>query len=302
MSNNAVASVVIIFLNGREFLAEAIESVLAQTYREWELLLVDDGSTDGAGELAAAYAARCPARVRYLTHDGRENRGMSASRNLGIEHATGSFVTFLDADDVVLPNALAEQVAMLEASPDAAMLCGSVRWWYSWTKRREDAKRDFVQRVGDYSDVVVPPPTLLLDFLPERILPPSKFIVRRKAAIAVGGYEDAFRSLYEDQVFCAKICLSAPVMVSSRCWYLYRQHPDSCCSVAKTLRQYYPARQRFLEWLSSYVAQQGTTDPRVLRAISAETRVVRHRRLYEGVSLWRRIARQKRRLPSLTRR
>ena len=78
-----VVSAITIFYNGERFLGEAIESVLAQTYPSWELLLVDDGSTDGASEIARSYAARHPERIRYLEHSGHRNRGMSASPRFG---------------------------------------------------------------------------------------------------------------------------------------------------------------------------------------------------------------------------
>src|SRR3712207_221993 len=76
-------SVVVIFLDAARFLGEAVASVLGQTYGAWELLLVDDGSTDGSSALARGYAAAQPGRVRYLEHPGHANRGMSAARNLG---------------------------------------------------------------------------------------------------------------------------------------------------------------------------------------------------------------------------
>src|SRR3954451_25115181 len=79
-------SVVTPFLNAERFLAEAVDSVLAQTYTDWELLLVDDGSSDGSTEVARNYVGLNPARVRYLEHPGHMNRGTSASRNLGIRH------------------------------------------------------------------------------------------------------------------------------------------------------------------------------------------------------------------------
>src|SRR5205809_3316024 len=71
----------IIFLNAERFIDEAIQSVLAQTYENWELLLVDDGSTDGSTAIARSYAERYPAKIRYLEHPGHKNHGMSASRN-----------------------------------------------------------------------------------------------------------------------------------------------------------------------------------------------------------------------------
>src|SRR4051812_22103421 len=103
-------SAIIIFLNAERFLSEAVESVIAQTHKDWELLLVDDGSADGSTTLAQGFAARHPDRVRYLEHPAHQNRGMSASRNLGLANSTGDHVAFLDADDVWLPHKLAEQL------------------------------------------------------------------------------------------------------------------------------------------------------------------------------------------------
>jgi glycosyltransferase involved in cell wall biosynthesis len=98
-----LVSVIIIFLDEERFIQEAIESVFAQTYSHWELLLVDDGSKDASTQIARRCAETNPGRVRYLEHEDHRNRGMSASRNLGLQHAKGDFIAFLDADDVWLP-------------------------------------------------------------------------------------------------------------------------------------------------------------------------------------------------------
>src|SRR5215210_5662854 len=105
-------SCIIIFQNEERFLAEAINSVLAQTYTDWELLLVDDGSYDCSPSVARNYAAAHAGRLRYLTPEGHANRGMSASRNLGLQHARGRLIAFLDGDDVWLTEKLAQQVAL----------------------------------------------------------------------------------------------------------------------------------------------------------------------------------------------
>src|SRR5919199_4729628 len=102
MSSKPSISVIIIFLNEEKFIQEAIESVFAQTYDRWELLLVDDGSTDDSTRIALQYAAQFPDKVRYLEHPDHLNRGASASRNLGISHANGDILAFLDSDDVWL--------------------------------------------------------------------------------------------------------------------------------------------------------------------------------------------------------
>src|SRR5687768_176289 len=110
-------SAVIIFLNGERFLDEAVRSVLVQTYPNWELLLCDDGSADAATSIAKRYALQHPDRIRYLDHPGHANRGMSATRNLGLHHARGEFIAWLDADDVWLPEHLSRLAAALRSSP-----------------------------------------------------------------------------------------------------------------------------------------------------------------------------------------
>src|SRR5688572_13258936 len=89
-----LVTAITIFLNAERFFEEAIKSVFDQTYDQWELLLVDDGSTDGSTQIARWYAEGFPGKVRLLEHPGHENRGMSASRNLGLEHARGEYVAF----------------------------------------------------------------------------------------------------------------------------------------------------------------------------------------------------------------
>ena len=136
MSANPVISVVIIFLDPGAFLEEAVESIRRQTFRNWELLLVDDGSNDGSSEVARQAAEAEPHRVRYLEHPEHANRGMSASRNLGCVRARGTYITFLDADDVLRPEALETLLSTLRTAPRAAMAYGPVEYWYSWAGAR----------------------------------------------------------------------------------------------------------------------------------------------------------------------
>ncbi len=112
-------SVVMIFFNSERYITEAIDSVLAQTFTDFELLLVDDGSTDTSSAIARDYVDRYPTRVRYLEHEGHANRGMSAARNLGLRNAVGEFVALIDSDDVWRPNKLAEQLRHYGGRPGA---------------------------------------------------------------------------------------------------------------------------------------------------------------------------------------
>lgn len=119
-----LVSVVMPIHNAERFLAEAIESVLGQTYRELELVMVDDGSTDGSYEIAQRYAKR-DARVKLVRND--RNLGIVKTRNRLFDEANPLSVHFavLDSDDVCLPDRILRQVEFLEAHPDHAIVGGN---------------------------------------------------------------------------------------------------------------------------------------------------------------------------------
>ncbi|HEY9633628.1 MAG TPA: glycosyltransferase family A protein [Coleofasciculaceae cyanobacterium] len=274
MKNNPLVSGIIIFLNGEKFIEEAIESVFAQTYDHWELLLVDDGSTDGSTAIAKRYAQQYPDKVRYLEHQGHQNRGMSATRNLGICNAKGDYIAFLDADDIWLPQKLQQQVAILEAHSQAGMVYGPTQYWYSWTGNPQDIERDYMARLGVQPNTLFNPPTLLTLYLtdPGSVPCTCGLLVRRQLLKDIGGFDERFRGMYEDQVFLAKICLKAPVFVDGGCWDKYRQHPDSSSQLAFRSGEDHPskpnpARQTFLTWLAEYVGEQGIKDNELCQAV-----------------------------------
>ena len=127
-----LVSVIIPFLNEDQFLSETIESVLQQDYDNWELLLVDDGSTNESTTIAKNYAAAYPGKIFYLEHEGHANKGVCASRNLGVARAKGELVALLDADDVWLPTKLSNQVAIFQRNLEVGMVAeGSLHWYNS---------------------------------------------------------------------------------------------------------------------------------------------------------------------------
>lgn len=281
-----LVSIVTIFLDPGTFLAEAVASVLAQTYRHWELLLVDDGSCDGSTEAARSWAEAHPDRIRYLEHPGHANRGMSASRNRGWRAAAGDLIAFLDADDVWVPDKLAEQVALLQHQPAAGMLLGATRYWYGWSGRPRDAARDRVVAVGQRSDpaegrtltgnALYSPPELLLRLYPlgDGAAPSmSGLMVRRTLLDAVGGFEERFQGFYEDQAFLAKAYATSPVYIADRVWDLYRQHAWSCSADVDPLR-YALHRARYLGWLSRRLAGTVRRDPHLAFALDRARRAL----------------------------
>lgn len=257
MQPRPLVSIVTIFHNEERFLAEAIESVLAQTYPRWELLLCDDGSSDASPAIARDYATKHPGRIRYLHHPEQANRGMSATRNLGLAHASGDFVAFLDGDDVWVPEKLTRQVFLLQQHPEAGAVYGRLHVWHAWTRQQADLAKDYVQPLGGPPECLVEPPELLVRFLRDDVYTPSGLLFRREVLDEVGGYEEDFRGMHEDGVVMAKICLRWPIYASGEVWYKYRQHPDSCCNQAIAAGRDRAAMRRFLEWLDRYLEEGG---------------------------------------------
>jgi glycosyltransferase involved in cell wall biosynthesis len=298
-------SIIIIFFNAERFLAEAIDSVLRQTETDWELLLVDDGSTDGSTAIAREFAramepGHTHARIRYLEHPRHQNRGMSATRNLGIRHSRGEWVAFLDSDDVWNPDKLTEQRRLLALNPNAGMLYGSPLYWFSWSKELSRFK-DCQPGVSVAPESLVAPPGLMLRNYPlgEGPAPcPSDLIVSRSVLQRVGGFEETFGGayqMYEDQAFLAKAYLTTPVFVSGRCWTRYRQHPDACSTVVRDSGQYLDVRRFFLEYLERYLSAQKIDDKQIRQAMERAWWPWRHPHLASVRQLYARSRRRLRR-------
>ena len=292
MTERPLVSVITIFLNEEKFIQDAIESVFAQSYDNWELLLVDDGSNDESTAMAQRYHQQCPRKVHYLEHPGHENRGMSESRNLALNRVRGEHIAFLDADDVWMPNKLEEQLAILRSNPDAAMVCGRAQFWYSWTGNPADQQRDSVQQLDVPLNTLVRPPQLLILFLRNEWASLCDILMRREVLEAIGGYEGSFRGMYEDQVFNAKLCLNFPAFVSSGSWYRYRQHEEACTFLSNKAGQYYETRQAFLIWLRNYLAKQGMRNTEVWKVLREELWSLRHPRLLRIAGQLQRVGRQ----------
>jgi glycosyltransferase involved in cell wall biosynthesis len=158
-----LVSVMIGVYNGERYLGEAIESVLAQTHSPFELIVVDDGSEDGSGAIAASYAPH----VRCIR---QERGGMAASRNRAIREASGDFFAFLDADDRFPPDKLERQLAVFDAEPGLDVVYGHVTEFLS-PDLDEEARALLREPTHD-----VPWPT------------PNLMLVRREAFLRVGPF------------------------------------------------------------------------------------------------------------------
>ena len=253
MTSRAVrVSVIIIVLNGEAYIEEAVQSVQQQTHQDWELLIVDDGSSDGTLSIARRFR-ESDDRIRLLQHRNSVTLGMSKTRNLGLGEAAGEYVAFLDADDAWLPNKVAEQIALLESHPSAAMVYGRTIIWNAWS-----GGQDFFYDLGVTPNRLYEPPKLFFQLLENQYQTPTtcNAMVQRQAALEVGGFDDRFLGMFEDQVFFAKMLALHPVYVSNRTWAKYRQHENSSSARAGPKNEFVD-HIRFLSAIREFLVARG---------------------------------------------
>lgn len=167
-----LVSVIIPTYNRRSLIGEAVESVLGQSFRDFELIVVDDGSTDGTAKELAKYGAR-------LRLSCQQRRGVSAARNLGVREARGRLLAFLDSDDLWRPEKLAVQTAFMEQHPQW-QICQTEEIWLS-NGARVNPRLIHKKPDGD----------IFLRSLELCLVSPSAVMMTRALFEATGGFDDA---------------------------------------------------------------------------------------------------------------
>lgn len=260
-------SIIMPYLNAEPHFSAAIQSVIAQTATDWELLLVDDGSTDASPIIARDFAAR-DARILPVSPDP-QRRGAAAARNRGIKMACGELICFLDADDLYDRGKIAHDMIAMDSDPEAAWVYGATRWFHD-----DGSGREYRERLGVHLDRRYPPPTILNRIILEErgdVACTCGVMIRKSALDEVGGFEERF-ALYEDQALWVKLLLRYPVRIISGCNAAYRQHAASTSSAATASGDYdrtgaHPARDAFLAWVEVY-AKELAAPPSVFRSLA----------------------------------
>jgi glycosyltransferase involved in cell wall biosynthesis/MoaA/NifB/PqqE/SkfB family radical SAM enzyme len=240
MSTTPRVSVIIPVFDGEWFLQDAVESVVGQTWREWEVFIVDDGSRDGSGEIADELAEANPGRVTVLKND--RNRGVSYSRNRACRLARGDLLAFLDVDDLWHPEKLTRQVAVFDADErreigmvhtgtevfasarDEAWLAGAgaqVTEIAHWQREFNEVTKERLAATGhDYLAVLQTGSPICL----------SSAMVRKDLFTRSGGFEEGLYYQVEDWLLWWKLALMTRMRFLQERLTLYRVHPQSYTS------------------------------------------------------------------------
>jgi glycosyltransferase involved in cell wall biosynthesis len=203
LSQDPLVSVIIPCYNGEAFLKEAIESALEQSYQRVEVIVVDDGSTDSSPEIAQMLP------VRYIR---QPNRGLTASRNLGVLESSGSHIVFLDADDRLMPEAIETGIRALAERPECAMAVGDHLFVSADGSHLANSRKDCL--AGSHYEAL-----LKSNFI-EMI---SSVLFRRNVFDEVGGFDTGLR-VAEDYELYLRIAREHPICCHPTVVAEYRKH------------------------------------------------------------------------------
>ena len=212
MTSAPTFSIIMPVYNASETLCEAVQSVVAQTYGDWELLLIDDGSEDGS-LLLGQLIARSDVRIRC---SGYSNGGPSTARNRGLDLARGRYIAFLDADDLWHPDRLKGLSELFEEEEDVGLLF---------------SRTQFLSADGTPTRTITPYcPNLTLERLLSEnpVCSTSNIACRREVITQIGGFKDGL-DYAEDQDWLVRFAASAAwrAMGVDKVWFYYRSRPDS---------------------------------------------------------------------------
>lgn len=197
-------------------------------------------------------------------------------------HAKGEFIGFLDADDIWLPDKLAAQVAIFHAHPPCEMVYGRTQIWYSWTGKPEDVKRDHFFPLGVKPNTVVAAPRIVELILENKVQSPTtcNVLMKRTVFEKAGLFMENFKGMFEDAAFFCKAALFVSCYVSDSIWARYRQHDDSCSSIASKTKKDEQARYNFLKWFKSFLDSEKIYSARIRFIVFREMFPYRYKFLY----------------------
>ena len=213
-----LVSVIINVLNGAATLPEAVDSVLGQTFEDWELILWDDCSTDGSGDILARYA---DSRIRYIRSEKQVPLGQARQR--AIDLARGEWIAFLDQDDIWCPHKLERQLALGRGRSDIALIYGrTVRFYPSGTERDYDQSHEYASLPeGDIFTEL---------FTNSCFIAMSSAMFRRSAIVQIGGIPDSI-TIIPDYYLYTAITRRFPAAAVQEVVCRYRMHSGNTSRV-----------------------------------------------------------------------
>ena len=247
-----LVSIVVPMFNAELYIKEALDSIFNQTYQNIEIIAVDDGSTDGTSRIVKEYSER-DNRCKYIY---LHNSGVSTARNNGILHATGEFITFFDADDIMLPHKIAAQIEFLMNHPDIPIVLTD---YHNFTHNGEYKQTHFMTcpqlskliNTDPQKDSIVIEPAKARSILAvENFTIADSPLLRREVITQVGKFDEGLKAC-EDFEFTYRIAAKYQIGILNCVGFKRRVHGNNMSNMSRNtllmLQNYIKSRSKLLK-------------------------------------------------------
>lgn len=215
-----LVSIIIPLYNSEKYISATIESVISQQYTNWELIIVDDGSQDNSLSIATKYASD---KIEVIS---QKNKGASAARNLGLKNSKGSFIQFLDADDLISSDKISAQLAVANSSTNYLILSSTIHFYdhnhlenleqiHEWYSNGNDNPFDFLVKLYSYDE---------FDYKYGGMIQPNAWLTPKKLIDDAGPWNEELSVDDDGEFFCRVVLASKGIKYSKVGINYYRKH------------------------------------------------------------------------------
>jgi glycosyltransferase involved in cell wall biosynthesis len=225
-------SVVIPAYNAGRFVGEAIESVLNQTFQDFEIIVIDDGSTDDTHDVVSSFGEK----IIYIQ---QENNGPAAARNAGIKRSNSKYIAFLDADDWWVKNKFEEELNILDSMPDLAFVCSDWFAGHDGTEVRKSALQEYEASKNNLADFGL--------LLSENFVNTSTVLVQRQRLVDAGLFNECLRGA-EDRDLWLRLLVTRKAYVLDKPLAFRRFHQDNTSASLEYIKSQLTMTEDLMQW------------------------------------------------------
>lgn len=249
-----LVSIIIPVYNKAAFIGETLESALRQTYPHVELILVNDGSTDGSSEKLKTYSKQFPDRIKLIDSP---NRGVSAATNLGIKAAKGEYIQFLDADDCLSPDKIERQVSLLQGKSSALMAS------CEWVMFRDYIGKEIHVPYGVFDDFPSGLVWLLRAWNHQEMMQPASWLTHRELILKAGPWNESLCINQDGEFFCRVLLQCQGIAYEPKGKVFYRIPGESNVSQQKSEEAFSSLLESYRSYQESVLAHEDSKRVRV---------------------------------------
>jgi len=241
-----MVSIIIPCFNSGKYLSECIDSILFQDYTDFEIIIVNDCSSDNTLQIARDYAKK-DKRIQITGTSDVQSMGASYARNKGFEISKGEYVVFLDSDDIWLPTSLKRLVNLIEKHSEAGWVIGNCIYFEDFRYNLNS----YQYSKYNFDEGLYQKQELILKFVQNFNQTPSQgaAIIKREVVKKIKGWENEFKMNYTDQAFYFKILCETKTLVTYDYFLLYRYHEESASLKGIKSGEFQKNEKKFFQWL-----------------------------------------------------